>query len=79
MRGSSDYAFYPETAAGSRISLELTDLASDEAAQDWALDVLTQHASAACVEIWCGDRYVGRVTPDAREALLATGQVPTED
>ncbi len=76
MKSQPYYAFYPETAAGSRISLEVMDLDGDNLARTWALDVLSEHASAACVEIWCGDRYVDRVGPDTRPVRRQAG-VPT--
>lgn len=61
MSPTACYTFYPETAAGSRVSLEVIELSGDNAARARALDVLMEHDSAACVEVWCGDRYVGRV------------------
>lgn len=55
------YTFYPARADGASTAFETYDLDDDEAALSRARRVLRDHASAAEVVVWQGDRKVGVV------------------
>jgi hypothetical protein len=54
------YTFYPYAAGGSALVFEAIDLADDGVAMRHAERLLGQHASAAEVVVWEGDRQVHR-------------------
>ena len=55
------FTFYPCRADGASTAFETFELADDEAALGRARRVLADHASAATVVIWQGERQVGLV------------------
>jgi hypothetical protein len=52
------YTFFLRRRDGDATSFEVHDLTGDEAAADHAAHVGAQHASAAYVEVFAGDRAV---------------------
>lgn len=55
------YAFYPMRADGASLTFELLEFASEPDALKHARAVGRDHESCEHVEVWDGDRMVGRV------------------
>lgn len=55
------FTFYPRRPDGSATAFEALELSDDDAALARARRVLDDHASAADVAVWQGERQVGQV------------------
>lgn len=71
------YTFYPYAAEGTALMFEAIDLADDGVAMRHAERLLGQHASAAEVVVWEGDRQVHQEIR-ARPAPRGAGDEPPE-
>lgn len=58
------YTFYPYRADGSGLTFEAIELASDSEASSRACNLLRDHQSADCVEVWRDDEIVAAVRRD---------------
>jgi hypothetical protein len=56
-----DYTFYPCRADGSSMAFDAVELTHDEDARAFAQRVLDRHDSAVEVEIWAGERRLGKI------------------
>jgi hypothetical protein len=57
-----DYTFYPCRADGSSMAFDAAEFSRDEDARAFAQRVLERHDSAVEVEIWAGERRLGRIS-----------------
>lgn len=58
----TEYLFYPYRADGVALSFEAMQLPSDDDALARAARVLEEHATAASIVVWRGDRLLHRVS-----------------
>jgi hypothetical protein len=56
-----DYTFYPCRADGSSMAFDAAEFSHDDEARAFAKRVLERHDSAIEVEIWAGERRLGRI------------------
>lgn len=68
------YTFYPYLRDAPSLSFESSELPDDNAAEAFAVGVLSRHQACAYVAVWCGERevFARRREPVVRDGVDAS-------